>query len=119
MLSLLTQAKTINDMIAVQNQISQITGQIEQLKGQIKYLDDHTAFSALTVTMTEDAAAAQAPAPSDSWGFKAALSDAAHNFVTTINYMVTGLGAIGPVLLLVGLAYFVWRRLGSPMWRRA
>src|SRR5258708_30631493 len=63
MLSLLTQAKTINDMIAVQNQIGQITGQIEQLKGQIKYLDDHTAFSALTVTMTEAAAAAQAPAP--------------------------------------------------------
>jgi hypothetical protein len=36
MLALLTQAKTINDMIAVQNQIGQITGTIEQLKGQIK-----------------------------------------------------------------------------------
>jgi hypothetical protein len=33
--------------------------------------------------------------------------------------MITGLGAIGPVLLLAALAYFVWRRLGSPMWRRA
>src|ERR1700681_1392444 len=91
MLTLLTQAKTITDMIAVQNQIGQITGQIEQLKGQIKYLDDHTSFSALTVTMTEDAAAAQAPAASDSWGFKSALSDAAHNFVATVNYVVVGL----------------------------
>jgi hypothetical protein len=110
MLTLLTQAKTITDMIAVQNQISQITGQIEQLKGQIKYLDDHTAFSALTVTMTEAAATAQAPAPSDSWGFKTALADAAHNFVATVNYVIVGLGVLGPFILLGGVGYLLWRR---------
>jgi Domain of unknown function (DUF4349) len=109
MLALLTQAKTINDMIAVQNQIGQITGQIEQLKGQIKYLDDHTSFSALTITMTEAAATAQAPA-SDNWGLATALTDAAHNFVATINYVVVGLGVIGPFLLLGGLGYLLWRR---------
>lgn len=65
-------------------------------------------------------AGAPAPAPTaDSWGFVTALTDAAHNFVTTINYMITGLGAIGPVVVLLGLAYAVWRRLGSPMFRRA
>jgi len=118
MVALLQRAQSVSDIIAIQNQLGQITQQIEQLKGQIQYLDHNTSFSTVTVNIVE----AGAPAPtaaSDNWGFATALGDAAHNFVTTINYLITGLGAIGPVLVLVGLAYFVWRRLGSPMWRRA
>jgi hypothetical protein len=117
MLALLAQAHNINDIITVQNQIGQITGEIEQLKGQIKYLDTNTAYSTVTVSMTEAGAPVQA-ASSDSWGFATALTDAAHNFVTTINYVVTGLGAIGPVLVLLGLGYLLWRRRGSPLPRR-
>src|SRR5439155_362792 len=85
MLALLTKAQNINDIIAVQNQIGQITSQIEQLKGQIKYLDDNTSYSSISVTMAESGAPAPT-AKADSWGFATALSDAAHNFVTTINY---------------------------------
>jgi len=117
MLALLTKAQNINDIIAVQNQIGQITAQIEQLKGQIKYLDDNTSFSSISVTMTESGAPVRT-APSDSWGFATALSDAAHNFVTTINYVVTGLGAIGPFLVLGILGFLIvrWRRVPLP-WR--
>lgn len=118
MLALLGRATSINDIITIQNQLGQITQQIEELKGQIQYLEHNTAFSTVTVSIVESGAAASTQ-PGDSWGFITALGDAAHNFVTTINYMVTGLGAIGPVLLILGLAYFVWRRLGRPMWRRA
>jgi hypothetical protein len=109
MLALLAKAQTISDIIAVQNQIGQITGLIEQLKGQIKYLDDHTAYSTVTVTLTEAGAPAKT-APTDSWGFVTALNDAAHNFMTTINYAVSALGAIGPFAILVGLGYLLWRR---------
>ena len=118
MLALLSRAQTISDIIAVQTQLGQITGQIEQLKGQISYIDHNTAYSAITVDITEAGAPAQT-ASVDNWGFASALSDAAHNFVTTINYLITGLGGIGPVVVLLGLGYLGWRRLGSPMPRRA
>ena len=118
MLVLLHRAQSISDIIAIQTQLGQITQQIEELKGQIQFLDHNTSFSSVTVSIVEAGAPASA-SPSDNWGFVTALSDAAHNFVTTINYMITGLGAIGPVLVLIALAYGVWRRLGSPMFRRA
>jgi hypothetical protein len=118
MLALLSKAQTVSDIIAVQNQLGQITGQIEQLKGQIQYIEHNVAFSTISVQLTE-AGAPVTTSPSDNWGFVSALSDAAHNFVTTINYLVTGLGAVGPILVLLGLGYLLWRRTGRPGWRHA
>jgi len=118
MIALLKRAQSVSDIIAVQTQLGQITGQIEELKGQIQYIDHNTAFSAVTVSLVESGAPLQT-APKDSWGFVSSLSDAAHNFVTTINYIVTGLGALGPVLILLGLGYLLWRRSGRPGWPAA
>src|SRR6202165_2203758 len=106
MLALLGRASTISDIIAVQNQLGQITMQIEQLKGQISYIDHNTAFSTVSVSITEAGAPAQTRSV-DSWGFASALSDGAHNFVTTINYVITGLGAIGPILVLLCFGYLL------------
>src|SRR4030081_730022 len=113
MLALLGKAQTVSDIIAVQNQLGQITQQIEQLKGQIAYIEHNTTYSSVSVSVTEAGAPAQ-PAQADSWGFASALTDAAHNFVTTINYIISGLGAIGPIVILLGLGYLLWRRRGSP-----
>ncbi len=113
MLALLKRASSVSDIIAIQTQLGQITQQIEELKGQIQYLDHNTSFSTVSVSIVEAGAPAGVQA-SDSWGFVTALSDSAHNFVSTINYMVSGLGAIGPVVILIGIGYLLWRRRGSP-----
>jgi hypothetical protein len=118
MLALLRRANTISDIIAVQMQIGQITGQIEQLKGQIQYIDHNTTYSTVTVSLLEAGAPLQTTTR-DSWGFVSSLSDAAHNFVTTINYVITGLGAIGPIVILAWLGYLFWRRSGRPGWPAA
>ena len=118
MLALLGKAQTVSDIIAVQNQLGQITQQIEQLKGQISYIEHNTTYSTVSVNILEAGAPAQTTSV-DSWGFASALSDAAHNFVTTINYIITGLGALGPILILLGLGFLLWRRRGFPLPRRA
>jgi hypothetical protein len=115
MLALLRRASSISDIIAVQTQIGQITGQIEQLKGQIQYIEHNTTYSTVTVNLLEAGAPLQT-APRDSWGFVSSLSDAAHNFVATVNYVITGLGAIGPIVILLWLGYLLWRRSGRPGW---
>jgi Domain of unknown function (DUF4349) len=118
MLTLLGRAQSVADIIAIQTQLGQITQQIEELKGQIQYLDHNTAFSSVSVQLIEAGAPISAQS-ADSWGFATALSDAAHNFVTTINYIVSGLGAIGPVVILLGLGFILWRRRGYPGLRHA
>ena len=118
MLVLLKRAQSISDIIAIQTQLGQITQQIEQLKGQIQYLDHNTALSTISVNIVESGAPA-AVQPQDTWGFVTALGDAAHNFVTTINYIVSGLGAVCPIVIVLGVGYLLWRRRGSRGLKRA
>ena len=114
MIALLKRAQSISDIIAIQTQLGQITQLIEELKGQIQYLDHNTSFSTISVNIVEAGAPAAQSQPKDSWGFVTAMSDAAHNFVTTVNYIVSGLGAIGPIVILLGIGYLLWRRRGMP-----
>ena len=118
MLALLSRAQSVADIIAIQTQLGQITQQIEELKGQIQYLDHNTSYSTVTVDLVE-VGAPPAQQTSDTWGFVTALGDAAHNFVTTINYIISGLGALGPVIIVVGVGFILWRRRGYPGLRHA
>ena len=110
--ALLQRATSVQDIIAIQNQLGQITQLIEQLEGQIAYLEHATSYSTVSVTVRETASA---PAPVDSWGFQTALLDSVHGFVNTLDWIIVGLGNALPVLVILGLLGFgFWRWTRRP-----
>ena len=49
--SFLADAKTVDEALRINQQLSEIERQIEQIKGQINYLHDRSAFSTITINL--------------------------------------------------------------------
>ena len=107
MLAILQQARSVSDIIAVQNQLGQITAQIEQLKGQIGYLDHATAYSTITVTLRE--AGAPVAATSDVVSLREAAAQGLHAFLQSLGFLVMLLVAVGPYAVVVAGGLYIWR----------
>lgn len=106
MLALLQRATAINDIIAIQNQVGQITGQIEQLKGQINYLDHATAYSTIAVTLHE--AGVVVKPQSDAAALDQALATGFHAFMVSLAAILVVLVAVGPYALVLGAGVIAW-----------
>lgn len=52
---IMNQAQKIDDILAVQTQLSRVRGEIESLQGRIKYLESQTDMSTITINLSEDA----------------------------------------------------------------
>lgn len=55
-LKLLDRARSIADVIAVQNQLQQVQSNIERLQGQVDYLEDQSSYSTIVLALTEPGA---------------------------------------------------------------
>jgi hypothetical protein len=60
-LRLLGRARSIGDVIAVQNQLQQVQSNIERLQGQVNHLEDQTSFSTIVLNLSEPGAGGVAP----------------------------------------------------------
>lgn len=108
LLQLLGQAKTVQETIAIQQQLGTVTETIERLKGQIQFLESVSDYSTFAVTMEE--AAPVVRANKDDWGFLTALSRSLHNLVNVVNWTILALGYALPLLVLGAAGYLLWRR---------
>lgn len=107
LLTLLAKAEKVDEILQVQQVLTAAQQQLEELQGRLRYLDEHTSYSTLTLTMYESGAVILT---STQWGFTAALKDALHNLVAAVNTIIRGLGALVPVLVVLAIiAYIVYR----------
>jgi hypothetical protein len=109
-------AKTVDEVLQVRQVLTQTQQEIEQLKGRIKFLDEHSSYSTITISLYEPGAEAQT---TGDWGFIAALKDALHGFVRTVNGIIVGLGGALPVLALLALLAWIAYRIARPIVRRS
>ncbi len=107
LLALLAQAKTVAEILQVQQVLTYAQEELEQLKGRLRYLDEHTSYSTLTMSIHEVGVEVTS---SSEWGTGAAFKKALHNFVDAVNAIIRGLGVLIPVLVVLAIiAYIVYR----------
>src|SRR5207249_11340101 len=93
LIRLMANAKTIQETLAVQGQLSQVEEQIEQITGRLNALKTLTDLSSITLHLFEPGAAgAPAPRPSEEPSFARAWDTA-----------IEGLERIGTVALIAAI----------------
>jgi len=113
-LTIMSKATTVGDVLAVQSQLDSIQSEIQQLQGQLQVLTSETAFSSLTVTVSEGAVPIHHPAPALQSGLSKAWHDSVHGFAVGVEGLIRLAGPFLFALLCLG-ALIIGGRL---LWRR-
>jgi len=113
--ALLTKAQTVDEILQVRQALSYAQEELERLQGRMRYLDEHTSYSTLTMTVYETGAEV---VTGSSWGVVQALKDALKNIVRAFNAIIRGLGILVPVLILLAIIAYVIHRVWLAIARR-
>jgi TolA-binding protein len=99
MQQLLSQAQKIDDLLAIETQLSTRQAELDSLTAQRKYLGDQVAMSSVTVSLSPASELSSVDAP----GFLSGLQSGWSAFISVIMVAITALGFLLPFLLVVML----------------
>ncbi len=112
MTQLLAQAQRIEDMLAIETQLSQRQAELDSLSAQRKTLGEQVAYSTVTMALTPKSSVSTVEAP----GFLSGLASGWAALVSLVTIMFTAAGFLLPfaliaLVVLVPLALLVIRQL--------
>lgn len=117
LLTLMSRAKTVGEVLSVQRELTSVQGEIEQTKGRIKYLSTRSAMSTITLSLRPVFVPTE-PRPVPAWSpfrvaeqaWNASLRVLQGLATVVIAIVVFGWWLLPPIL--VGL--LTWRRVSRP-----
>jgi Domain of unknown function (DUF4349) len=115
-IKLLEKAITVNDIITVQNQLTNVRGQIERLQGRMNFLQKKSDVSTITVSITPYFGVTKVD--NSAWEFGKVLENAWAGSLRGLQGLVTAMVTVGvylvwllPLGLVLGLIGFIlWRK---------
>jgi uncharacterized protein DUF4349 len=111
-LRLLDRAKSVTDVIAVQNQLQQVQSNIERLQGQLNYLEDQSSFSTIVLQLSEPGAAGPAGEPTGR--LARAWATAVNGLGVMAAAVLVAVVWLTPLVVVAGLVLFGLRVLRRP-----
>jgi hypothetical protein len=109
-LALLEQAEEVDDILSIYEALSRIRYEIEQIKGRMQYLEQTSAMSLISVSLTP--AVSLGPLVSPGWSASESLNAAIRGLTTF------GQG-LGTAFIWIGILSPIWGTvLGVTYWRR-
>jgi len=114
----LKDAKTVEESLRINQQLSELEGQIAQIKGQMRYYEGRSAYSTITVQLSPQVVAAT-PTPEPGWNPARTFEKASKVLVKAsqglADVMIWLTIVIGPLalagLLLLGLLRWLFRKV--------
>ncbi len=111
LLALIDQAKTIEEIISVENELTRARSDIEVLQGRLNYLENATSYSSISISLKQTAAAAvEVP--------EGILAEAVQGFIDSANGVAAFLSgffifliAFIPWAILIALIILIFRTL--------
>lgn len=102
---LLSRATTVNDLIALENELSQRQAELDALTAQLANLKDSVTMSPITVSLSTDDFE-----PVAAGGFLSGLKSGWKAFVTSAAVLATVVGAVLPFAVAIGIvaAPLIW-----------
>ncbi|MEK7545460.1 MAG: DUF4349 domain-containing protein [Patescibacteria group bacterium] len=110
-LTVLKQARSVEDILKVQERLGAVRSIIESLEGRLKYLENATSYSTITVSIEEEAIVR---APTKEFRLGSIIRGATQTLVAAVQNLVAGLIYViivwGGILLPIGIvAWIVWK----------
>lgn len=120
-LGIMQKAVKIEDVLAVQRELTNVRAQIEQIEGRMKYLKESARLSTLTISVSTDPAQLPVIDTDDKWHPVATLKDAVRSLVDALKDLgdlIIWFFVYIPVIFVWALGLWIVYRIGKYIHKR-